>query len=143
MIQDNPEFKKKKMKFTPNFYDGDLLAAYIVDIDESGYLRSYRILKEAETDIFRQSQANLWFAFVETDGPDPWFNGQTYVDTLNKDAMAVGRGCCALICVVTHLLIVFHKTYLRKVQVQDRKSFWNHCTVYLHRRTTIYHYEPA
>lgn len=32
---------------------------------------------------------NVWYAYVESN-PDgaPWFNGQTYVDTLSKDAMA-------------------------------------------------------
>jgi len=97
VIKDNPAFKKMKMKITPNFYDGDLLAAYIIDIDDNGCLKSYRMLKEVEVDEFRTSDVNIWFAYQETDGPDDWFNGQTYVDTLSKDAMAVGHSHLVLI----------------------------------------------
>jgi hypothetical protein len=46
-------------------------------------------LKETEIEEARQSGANIWFSYMETEGPDDWFNGQTYVDTLSKEAMAV------------------------------------------------------
>jgi hypothetical protein len=29
----------------------------------------------------------IWYAYVETNPPSPWFNGQTYIDTLNPKAM--------------------------------------------------------
>lgn len=99
VIKDNPDFKKKKVKFTPNFYDGDLLAAYIIDLDESGCLKSSRMLKEAE---IHNIEGNLWFAYLETDGPNTWFNGETYVDTLSKDAMA-------------HFIELTHEKYKSKI----------------------------
>jgi len=69
VIKDNPDFKQKKMKFTPNFYDGDLLAAYIVELDDNGCLKSYRILKDSELKE-RLSHRNIWFAYMETNGAD-------------------------------------------------------------------------
>ena len=35
-----------------------------------------------------ESGKNVWYAYLATNGPDAWYNGQTYVDTLNVDAMA-------------------------------------------------------
>ena len=69
VIKDNPDFKQKKMKFTPNYYDGELLAAYIVELDDIGCLKSYRVLKESEIKE-RLSDTNIWFAYMETNGPD-------------------------------------------------------------------------
>ena len=63
--------------------NGFLLAEYEIELDENAFLKSSRRLKEGETG------KNGWFAYVESD-PDgaPWFNAQTYVDTLSRDAMA-------------------------------------------------------
>jgi hypothetical protein len=59
-----------------------LLASYDIELDESGCLKKSRMLKEGE------SGNNVWHAYVE---PEPmgnlWYNGQTYVDTLSKDAL--------------------------------------------------------
>jgi hypothetical protein len=99
VIKDNPDFKKKKVRFTPDFYDGDLLAAYIIELDENGCLKSSRMLRESEIST---TEGNLWFAFVETDGPNTWYNGETYVDTLSKEAMA-------------HFIELTHEKYKAKI----------------------------
>lgn len=99
VIKDNTDFKKKKVKFTPYFYDGDLLAAYIIELDENGCLKSSRMLKETE---ISNTEGNIWFAYVETDGPNTWYNGETYVDTLSKDAMA-------------HFIELTHEKYKSKI----------------------------
>jgi len=70
VIKDNPDFKQKKMKFTPNFYDGNLLAAYIVELDDYGCLKSYRVLREQEVNK-NLTDVNIWFAYIETNGDDP------------------------------------------------------------------------
>lgn len=92
------------MKFTPNFYDGPLLAAYNVELDENGCLNSSRMLKkeqleEAQTHAL---EGNLWFAFMETRGHEDWYNGETYVDTLSKEAMA-------------HFIELTHEKYKAKI----------------------------
>ena len=69
VIKENPNFKQKKMKFTPNYYDGDLLAAYIIELDDQGCLKSYRTLKESHIEE-HLTDSNIWFAYVETNGPD-------------------------------------------------------------------------
>lgn len=63
--------------------NGFLLATYDVELDDTGCLKSSRLLKKGE------SGSNVWYAYVETNPGSPWFNDQTYVDTLSKDA--IGR----------------------------------------------------
>jgi hypothetical protein len=53
-----------------------------VTLDETGSLKSTRRLENGE------SGCNVWYAYLKTNGADPWYNDQTYVDTLNEDAMA-------------------------------------------------------
>jgi hypothetical protein len=47
---------------------------------ENKRLKSYRRLSEGE------DGQHIWYAYVEINPPSQWFNGQTYVDTLNKSA---------------------------------------------------------
>jgi hypothetical protein len=61
---------------------GYLLASYDIELDENGCLKSSRMLKEGE------SGTNVWYAYVETNPGSPWFNGQTYIDTLSVPAMS-------------------------------------------------------
>lgn len=97
-----PEHRAKHILFTPRVYgkgvlDGDraptsaracrselgyLLASYDIELDENGCLKSSRVLKEGETGN------NVWYAYVETNPGSPWFNGQTYIDTLSVPAMS-------------------------------------------------------
>ena len=49
-----------------------------------GCLAGYRRLAEGET---AAADADRWDAYLEIGGPSPWFNGQTYVDTLNPAAI--------------------------------------------------------
>ncbi len=61
--------------------NGELLARYCVELDENGCLKSYRRLGEDE------ECADAWYAYCETQGESAWFNMQTYVDTLSREAM--------------------------------------------------------
>jgi hypothetical protein len=84
VIKKFPEHKAKHVLFTPNYRgdDADCLAAYDIELDGAGFLKSSRRLKKGK------SGSNVWYAYLDTNGPDPWFNDQTYVDTLSPDAMA-------------------------------------------------------
>lgn len=42
-------------------------------------------VKNSEDDL--EKGEIIWYAYVETNPPSPWFNGQTYIDTLNPKAM--------------------------------------------------------
>lgn len=63
--------------------NGCLLGTYEVDIDD-GCLAGYRRLKEGETP---RKGADIWYAYLETAKESSWFNNQTYVDTLNPEAI--------------------------------------------------------
>lgn len=57
------------------------------------------MLKETEIHC---TEGNLWFAYMEKTGARTWFNGETYVDTLSKDAMA-------------HFIELTHEKYKAKI----------------------------
>ena len=62
--------------------NGFLLACYDVELNEKGYLVSARVMDKEE-----EAQYEKWYAYVETLCEMTWWNGQTYIDTLNKEAM--------------------------------------------------------
>jgi hypothetical protein len=64
--------------------NGTLLARYQVVL-RHGHLVSYRRLAADEA---LPANGTVWYAYAETAIPSPWFNNQTYVDTLNPAAMA-------------------------------------------------------
>ena len=61
---------------------GTLLAKYDVKLDSDGYLESYLKIPETE-----QGENDVWYAYLETAANSPWFNFESYVDTLSKEAM--------------------------------------------------------
>ncbi len=61
--------------------DGKLLAKYDITL-KNGYLESYKRLSLDE------NGKNVWYAYLEISKPAPWFNNQTYVDTLNPKAIS-------------------------------------------------------
>ena len=61
---------------------GCLLAVYDVKLDADGFLESYRKIAEDE-----KAEGNKWYAYLEISGESPWYNNQSYVDTLSKEAM--------------------------------------------------------
>ncbi|MBR4287006.1 MAG: hypothetical protein IKT55_04800 [Clostridia bacterium] len=62
--------------------EGKLLACYDVILDKNGYLESYKKINENDEAI-----GTKWYAFLEVHQSNSWFNDQTYLDTLNKDAV--------------------------------------------------------
>ena len=62
--------------------NGRLLACYDVGLDEDGYLTGYRRIAPEEDAL-----GEKWYAILEVHQPSEWYNDQTYVDTLNPDAI--------------------------------------------------------
>jgi len=63
--------------------NGTLLACYDVTLDKDGCLASYR-----RSDPKDPPQSGFkFYVYAETSLPSPWFNDQTYVDTLNPRAI--------------------------------------------------------
>ena len=61
---------------------GKLLACYDVILDENDCLQTYRRIAPDEDAVGMK-----WYAFLEINGTSPWFNNQTYADTLNREAI--------------------------------------------------------
>ncbi|MDL5046587.1 glycosyl hydrolase [Oscillatoria amoena NRMC-F 0135] len=64
--------------------NGKLLYIFDVELDAEGCLRSYRPRAAHDRS---QPRGRLWYAYLEIAPEQPWFNYQTYVDTLNADAI--------------------------------------------------------
>ena len=61
---------------------GTVLACYDVELDGDGYLASYRRIGEDE-----EAKGVKWYALLEIHTPSSWYNGQTYADTLSREAI--------------------------------------------------------
>ncbi len=66
------------------FENGILLARYQIQL-EHGRLVQYKKLGEHEP---LPKTGVIWYAYLEVSEPSPWWNNQTYVDTLNPAATA-------------------------------------------------------
>ena len=62
--------------------DGRLLSCYDVELDDRGYLKSWKVIGADEP-----AEHEKWYAYLEVNKETPWYNNQTYVDTLNKAAI--------------------------------------------------------
>lgn len=62
--------------------NGKLLAVFDVILSEDGYLEDYRMISADG-----QAKGQKWYAYLEVNGTSPWYNGQTYVNTLDKRAI--------------------------------------------------------
>lgn len=98
-VTKNPAYRSRKLVFSPTppeECDSDecaFLACYRVRLSE-GCLAEYRRIDRTE------QGGDLWYAYRKIASPDPWYNGQTYVDTLNPEA-------------VREFLRVTHEVYYR------------------------------
>ncbi len=61
---------------------GYLIACYDITLDENGYLKDYKIIGEND-----EAQGTKWYAYLKIHAPSPWYNNQTYLDTLNPKAV--------------------------------------------------------
>ena len=59
-----------------------LLACYDIELNENGELANYRAI-----DMNEEAKGTKWVIYCDTDQKIGWYNGYTYVDTLNKDAI--------------------------------------------------------
>lgn len=61
---------------------GYLISCYDVKLDNEGYLASYKMIDENE-----EAEGTKWYAYLKIHAPSSWFNGQTYVNTLDKKSI--------------------------------------------------------
>lgn len=80
------------------------LAAYAVEQNEAGEMCAYHRLADGE-----QTDATVYYLYAETQRPGGRYNGQTYVDTLSKEAMQ-------------RFVEITHEAYRRKVGTEFGKT---------------------
>ncbi len=61
---------------------GKLIACYDVVLDNEGFLSSYKKISEDD-----EAEGTKWYALLEVHTPSSWYNNQTYIDTLNCEAI--------------------------------------------------------
>lgn len=62
--------------------NGTLLACYDIELDKDGYLVNYKTISKDTP-----AEHEKWYAYLELLSENPWYNNQTYVNTLDKKAM--------------------------------------------------------
>ncbi|MDR0450878.1 MAG: hypothetical protein LBH26_06405, partial [Treponema sp.] len=80
--------EKKSRASSARAENGTLLACFSIGLDGKGNLAAYRQIspEEAGKDPLPAGTFRLW-AYLETALPDPWYNNQTYADTLKPQAI--------------------------------------------------------
>lgn len=69
---------------SPRTGKGRLLTRYAVRLNDEGELAEYRLLKDGQQ---ADAAETAWYAYLEIEKESPWFNNQTYVNTLDKKAI--------------------------------------------------------
>lgn len=64
--------------------NGTFLAAYEVGLDPDGTLAFYN---RCEENAVPKKGGRIWYVYLEIAHDSPWFNNQSYVDTLNPEAI--------------------------------------------------------
>ena len=58
------------------------LACYDIELDDDGYLLSYKRIGRND-----DASATKWYAYVVNEKESTWFNGQTYIDAMDTEAV--------------------------------------------------------
>ncbi|MDR3167638.1 MAG: hypothetical protein LBT93_06820 [Treponema sp.] len=101
LVTRNPQYRIRHLLLTrkpygipgamspePGFYrdgrteNGELLACFDIILDKGGDLADYKRINEGDT-----PRGFKLYAYLETPLPDPWYNNQTYVNTLDPAAI--------------------------------------------------------
>lgn len=86
-VTKDPAFRQRSLTFTsnPDYCVPDnavLIAKFDVVLDENKCLASYRKVEDGD-----EIKGTLWSVWRKIAGNSPWYNNQSYVDTLNKAAI--------------------------------------------------------
>lgn len=82
LVTKDHRFRARQIVFSPDKKDEKLLACYDITLDSDGYLSSYQKIGENDSAV-----SDKWYVYLEEVKPSTWFNNQTYVDTLNPEAI--------------------------------------------------------
>ncbi len=83
LVTKDEQYRARFLRFTPKpSGKGKLLACYDIQLDADGFLQAYSAIPADAP-----AKGAKWYAYLELPDPDPWYNNQTYVNTLDKKAM--------------------------------------------------------
>jgi hypothetical protein len=95
LVTKDPKYRARKLVFSPNektdfvakeaaIQSGGtyFVACYDILLNENGELAYYKRIETSG-----KATGDKWYAWCMTNETNPWFNNQTYVDTLGKAAM--------------------------------------------------------
>ena len=92
-VTKDKKYRQVSLLFTPKKKEESetciFLAAYEVELDAEGYLKNYK-----KTEL-KTEKDGIWHAYLCQAEESPWYNDQTYVNTLDKEAIQQ-------FCKVTH-----------------------------------------
>ena len=89
LVTKDPQYRARYLLFTPEKKEiaaddkyTKLLAAYTVRLDDKGCLKEH-----VRHDPPEDAPEGAWYAYIESPGPDSWYNDQTYLNTLDKKSV--------------------------------------------------------
>lgn len=96
LVTRDPKYRARQLRFTMRQMDTAaslaqavetgaawMVACFDVTLDKEGCLDGY-----VSVSPDAPAQGTRWYVYTETNELNPWYNGQTYVDTLDRDAIA-------------------------------------------------------
>ena len=86
------EFEKSKEEFDKRVEKGEkpkgyYLASYLIVLDGNNCLKEYKRIERNEIQLQSNGKGNIWHAYVRLSEEETWYNGNTYVDVLNRKAI--------------------------------------------------------
>ena len=84
IVTENVEFRERRLFFSKDEADdaGELKACYDVILNADGGLEGFRRISESD-----DAEGEKWFLRLRIGEESSWYNGKTYIDTLNRDAV--------------------------------------------------------
>ncbi|NLF31856.1 MAG: hypothetical protein GX591_13335 [Planctomycetes bacterium] len=107
LVTEDPRYRQRRLVMTEHSstagvkWDGDTLGMFVATLDGTTARDVKRLSRRSKMPRLDRGQTLLVFR-VEVQKPSSWYNGQTYLDVLNHDA-------------VRRFLEVTHEAYLKRV----------------------------
>lgn len=79
---DSNDFKISSCAIASRAQNGELIACFDIVLTEEGFLKSYKKIGKDDS-----AEGRKWYVYLESAIESPWYNNQTYIDTLSKEAM--------------------------------------------------------
>lgn len=85
LVTKEKQYRARHLLFTPERKSMPEIAAFAIRLDEGGYLESYDRLPSGNYE--EKENETVWYAYLVLQEESPWFNNQTYVNTLDKKSI--------------------------------------------------------